>query len=253
LPGRIDVTQGQDGLRIQALHVDLANRHVLRGVDLHVPPGRVTGLIGPNGAGKTTLLRATLGVIPARAGTVTLDGAPLQPGRAPVGYVPQRHEFAWDFPVTIRGAVLSGLTRRQSLLRRACAAGRRAADDALAWVRLADLADRPVGQLSGGQRQRVLLARALVLRPSLLLLDEPFVGIDAPTQELLLDLLRALRDRGTAILVTTHDLAAATALSDRMCLLNGRVLAEGPPEVLRDPALWLETFGVRGAMARQSS
>jgi manganese/iron transport system ATP-binding protein len=199
----------------------------------------LAGLIGPNGAGKTTLLRAVLGLIPAASGTIRLDGT--------VGYVPQRHEFAWDFPVSVEKAVLTGRTARIGFLRRPRGADRDAVAEALRRVDLTALARRPIGELSGGQRQRVLVARALALRPRLLLLDEPFTGLDVPTQELLTGLLRQLRDEGKAVLMTTHDLPAAAALCDRLCLLNRTVIADGPPERLRDPELWLRAFGVTGS------
>jgi len=224
--------------------VELGGRVALHDVDLRLARGELTGLIGPNGAGKTTLLRAVLGLLPLRSGTVRVDGLDRDDARGGIGYVPQRHEFAWDFPVTVSGAVLTGLTHRIGWLRRARRADRDAVEEALARTRLTALRDRPVGELSGGQRQRVLVARALVLRPRLLLLDEPFTGLDVPTQELLTALLRELRDEGVAILMTTHDLAAAAELCGRLVLLNRTVVADGPPAELRDPAVWLRAFGV---------
>jgi manganese/iron transport system ATP-binding protein len=164
-----------------------------------------------------------------------------------VGYVPQRHEFAWDFPISVQQAVLTGRTRTIGLLRRPGRADRQAVAEALDRVGLTPLARRPIGELSGGQRQRVLVARALALRPRLLLLDEPFTGLDVPTQELLTTLLRELRDEGTAVLMTTHDLPAAAALCGRLCLLNQTVIADAPPSELDDPAVWLRAFGVTGA------
>ena len=223
-------------LDVSALSVRLGGRTALSTVDLQVAEGELVGLIGPNGAGKTTLLRAVLGLIPVTAGTIRLDGD--------AGYVPQRHEFAWDYPISVEKAVLTGRTARIGLLHRPRRDDRDAVAEALRRVDLTALARRPIGELSGGQRQRVLVARALALRPRLLLLDEPFTGLDVPTQELLTGLFRQLRDEGKAVLMTTHDLPAAAALCDRLCLLNRVVVADGPPEVLRDPELWLRAFGV---------
>ncbi|MFI6265051.1 anchored repeat-type ABC transporter ATP-binding subunit [Micromonospora sp. NPDC051006] len=231
-------------LRVESLRVRLGERLALDGVDLTVGAGEMVGLIGPNGAGKTTLLRAVLGLLPVESGQVLIGGEPVTRSRRLIGYVPQRHEFAWDFPVTVAGAVLTGRTRAIGWLRRSGAADREAVDEALARAGLTDLRDRPVGQLSGGQRQRVLVARALASRPAVLLLDEPFTGVDVPTQELLTDLVARLRADGTALLMTTHDLPAAAAACDRLCLLNQRVVAEGPTAELRDPAIWLRAFGV---------
>ncbi|MEU4690186.1 anchored repeat-type ABC transporter ATP-binding subunit [Actinoplanes sp. NPDC023714] len=221
-------------LRMTSVDADLGGRPVLRGVDLSLHAGEFAALLGPNGAGKTTLIRAALGLIPLRAGGITCTGA---------GYVPQRHEFSWDFPASVQDAVLSGLVRRIGLFRRPAVAHWRAVWDALDQVHLADLRKRPVGELSGGQRQRVLVARALVLQPSVLLLDEPFTGLDMPAQETLTALFTAIaRDR--AVLMATHDLAAAAYTCDRLILLNRSVVAAGPFADLRDPEIWMRTFEV---------
>ncbi len=225
---------GTEAMRVSDLTVSLGGRPVLERVDLAVAPGETVGLIGPNGAGKTTLLRAVLGLLKPESGTV-------ETGAGRPGYVPQKHEFTWDFPITVHGAVLNARAR---WLRGPNRDDRDAAAEALDRVGLADLAKRPVGELSGGQRQRVLVARALARRPSLLLLDEPFTGVDVPTQELLTELLARLAEEGAAILMTTHDLTQARATCTRLCLLNRTVVADGPPAELTDPDLWLRAFGV---------
>jgi manganese/iron transport system ATP-binding protein len=230
------------GLGVAGLAVTLGGNQVLHDVDLAVAPGETVGLIGPNGAGKTTLLRAVLGLLAPDEGTVHIGGQPPRAARALLGYVPQKHEFAWDFPITVGAAVLNARTATQWAGPRK--ADREAAARAVDRVGLADLAGRPIGALSGGQRQRVLVARALAREPRLLLLDEPFTGVDVPTQELLVRLLAQLAEEGTAILMTTHDLAQARAACTRLCLLNRTVVADGPPSELDDPALWLRAFGV---------
>jgi manganese/iron transport system ATP-binding protein len=232
-------------LEIGDVAVDLGGRRVLHDVDLTVARGELVALIGPNGAGKTTLLRTVLGLQPAAAGRVLVEGRPAKPGRAAIGYVPQRHEFAWDFPVSVANAAATGLTGRLGLFRRPTAASWEAVADALDRVRLTELADWPVGQLSGGQRQRVLVARALALRPSVLLLDEPFTGLDMPTQELLSALFADLAHEGRAVLMTTHDLLGAIDGADRLALLNRTIIAVGAPaQLVGDPAPWAATFGV---------
>lgn len=224
-------------LVVRGLSVNLGGRPVLRGVDLTVSAGELVGLIGPNGAGKTTLIRAILGLVPAAAGSIECAAA--------VGYVPQRHEFAWDFPISVRDAVLGAVSVRLGLLARPRLAHHRAVERALAKVGMRELADRPVAELSGGQRQRVLVARALALEPSVLLLDEPFTGLDMPTQELLMDLFAFLAASGCAVLMTTHDLVGARAQCDRLCLINGTVIGSGAPDQLRDADVWVRTFEVR--------
>jgi manganese/iron transport system ATP-binding protein len=228
--------------------VTLGGRPAVEHAHLSLDEGELLGLLGPNGAGKTTLLRAVLGLVPLTGGQVLIDGLPPARARHLIGYVPQRHEFAWDFPIDIAGAVLSGRTRSIGWLRRPRSADRAAVDEALELVGLADLRRRPIGELSGGQRQRVLVARALVSRPRLLLLDEPFTGVDVPTQELLNDLFGRLAADGRGLLMTTHDLAAAARTCTRVALLNRTVVAEGGPELLSDPEQMLRAFGLDTAI-----
>jgi manganese/iron transport system ATP-binding protein len=231
-------------LRVEAASVVLGGRLALEDASLAVQGGELVGLIGPNGAGKTTLLRAALGLVPLASGSVSVASRP--------GYVPQRHEFAWDFPVDIAGAVLTGRTRAIGWLRRPRAADREAAERALELTGLTALARRPIGELSGGQRQRVLVARALAAEPRILLLDEPFTGVDVPTQELLNQLFRQLAAEGRALLMTTHDLAAAARTCDRVVLINRTVVAEGGPELLAEPDQMLRAFGLDRAMRTET-
>lgn len=237
-------------LAVDNVSVELAGKLVLTGADLGVDRGELVGLIGPNGAGKTTLLRTVLGLLRPVAGQVRVNGLRTRPGRTPIGYVPQRHEFAWEFPLSVANTVMTGLTGSLGVFRRPGAPHWEAVADALDRVRMTPLADRPVGQLSGGQRQRVLVARALALRPALLLLDEPFTGLDMPTQELLSELFTGLAHEGRAVLMTTHDILSALDGCDRLALLNRTVIATGTPaQLAADPALWTSTFGVSASSA----
>ncbi|MEV5082223.1 anchored repeat-type ABC transporter ATP-binding subunit [Streptomyces sp. NPDC056159] len=235
-------------LEVDDVSVTLGGRPAVEDAHLDLYPGDLLGLLGPNGAGKTTLLRAVLGLVPLTHGQVRVGGLPPARTRHLVGYVPQRHEFAWDFPIDIAGAVLSGRTRSRGLLRRTRPADREAVDRALDLVGLTALRRRPIGELSGGQRQRVLVARALAREPQLLLLDEPFTGVDVPTQELLNDLFGRLAADGKALLMTTHDLAAAARTCTRVVLLNRTVVAEGGPGLLADPEQMLRAFGLDTAI-----
>ena len=231
-------------LQVQRLGVALGGRPVLHDADLSVDVGELVGLIGPNGAGKTTLLRSVLGLVRVSSGRILIDGRPAGRGRSQVGYVPQRHEFAWDFPISVENAVMTGRTGRLGLLRRAGVADWHAAGEAIERVGMGELRTRPVGELSGGQRQRVLVARALALQPSVLLLDEPFTGLDMPTQDLLTELFRELSREGKAVLMTTHDLVGALDTCSRIALLNRTIVADAPPSELLDPEPWMRTFGV---------
>ncbi|WP_053385119.1 anchored repeat-type ABC transporter ATP-binding subunit [Leucobacter celer] len=232
-------------LEVRNLSVRLGGRRVLRDVELTVDAGEFVGLIGPNGAGKTTLLRAILGVVRTESGEVRVDDRPAARARSGVGYVPQRHEFAWDFPITVEEVVMTGLVSRIGWLRRPRIADYEAVLDAVARVKMDHLAARPVGELSGGQRQRVLVARALALQPTLLLLDEPFTGLDMPTQELLLDLFHELAGEGRAVVMSTHDLASAMHQCSRLCLVNRTVIADAHPEDLLEPRIWMRAFDVK--------
>ncbi len=234
---------GDGGLEIRGLAVDLGGRAVLRDVDLVVPRGEFLGVLGPNGAGKTTLLRAVLGLVPTRSGSVHLHGG-VGRRRPAVGYVPQRHEFAWDYPVSVEQAVMTGRSAVIGPWRRPRVADWAAVAEAVERVGLHALARRPVGELSGGQRQRVLVARALAAEPEVLLLDEPFTGLDLPTQEELAGLFAALAAEGRAVVMTTHDLLGALQGCDRLALVNGTMVAVGRPAELRDPAPWRRAFGV---------
>lgn len=217
---------------------------MLHDLNLAVRGGEFVALLGANGAGKTSLLRSILGLVPVSGGdvTITSGGAPVE--RSQLGYVPQRHEFAWDFPISVERAVLSGRTAGIGLLRQASRRDLLATLTALDRVGMRDLCDRPIGELSGGQRQRVLVARALAQEPALLLLDEPFTGLDVPSQEMLTELFGELAAEGCAVLMTTHDLLAAVHDCSRLCLMNGSVVADGAPETLGDPEIWRRTFGL---------
>lgn len=165
-------------IKITDVAVNVGGLQVLHDVNISASKGDLLALLGPNGAGKTTILRTMLGLVKPAKGTVKVAGASPGKGWRHIGYVPQRHEFAWDFPISVAGVVMSGRTRHIGWLRRPRKDDHIAVRDALRTAGMAELANRTVGELSGGQRQRVLIARALATRPSVLLLDEPFTGVD---------------------------------------------------------------------------
>ncbi|MDO8186853.1 MULTISPECIES: anchored repeat-type ABC transporter ATP-binding subunit [unclassified Conexibacter] len=232
-------------LALRGVSVELGGRPVLRDATLEVARGELVGLLGPNGAGKTTLLRTALGLLRPARGRIEVDGDATRRRRGAIGYVPQRHEFAWEFPLSVEEVVMSGRSGALGLLRRPRVEDWRLVDEALERVRMSALRERPVGQLSGGQRQRVLVARALALGSPLLLLDEPFSGLDLPTQELLTDLFVALAREDRAVLMSTHDLAAAIDGCDRLALIDGTIVASGAPrELAGERELWRRVFGI---------
>ncbi|TXC99812.1 metal ABC transporter ATP-binding protein [Streptomyces sp. ISID311] len=200
--------------------------------DVHgsVPRGRALALVGPNGAGKSTLIKSALGLVTVASGSVTVCGRRPAAARTHTAYVPQADTLDPEFPVTVGQVVLMGRYRAVGWLRRPRRHDRIIAAEALDLVGLADRARDRFGTLSGGQRQRVLLARAIAQRAAVLLLDEPFNGVDAVSRDALLGALRQLKASGTAVLVSTHDLAIAHAVCEQICLLNGRSFGFGPLE-----------------------
>lgn len=192
-------------------------------------PGRtLTALVGPNGAGKSSLMKALIGVERPSAGSVRICGNTSRRARQHVAWVPQRGSVAWDFPITVEGVVRQGLYRELGLLRRPTAAQRARVDSALEQTSMADLRNRQIGELSGGQQQRVFLSRALVADSPVLLLDEPFAGVDAATERTIVDVLVQHRERGGTALVVHHDLSTVCEYFDHVILLNQRLIASGP-------------------------
>jgi manganese/zinc/iron transport system ATP- binding protein len=230
-------------LEFHDLTVAYHQRPVLYGIDLAVPPGNLVGIIGPNGAGKSTLLKAALGLVPAASGWVKFFGQPYARVRRRVGYVPQRESVDWDFPVNVLDVVLMGRYGRRGFFARPDRADREAARASLDQVGMLPYADRPIGNLSGGQQQRVFFARALAQESDLYLMDEPFAGVDAATEQAVLSLLQELRARGKTILVVHHDLASARRYFDRLLLLNLRVVAFGPTAEVFTPELLQAVYG----------
>lgn len=215
---------------------------VLDGVSFQIAPATFVALVGPNGAGKSTVVRLALGLLRPQGGTVELFGrSPADAGaRSRLGYVPQRPFLGRDFPATVREVVASGATDRR-WWRRALPD---MVDDALDIVDLRSLAGARIGELSGGQQQRVFIAKALVRRPELLVLDEPVAGVDAEQQERFAATLGRLRDeRAVAVVLVSHDLAAVESRLDRVIVLRRQVRFDGPPSALSADGVHLGTHG----------
>lgn len=232
-------------LEIENITVAYNGTPILRDVSFRVLHGTRVAIVGPNGAGKSTLFKALVGLLPLRAGRVMIHGLPLGHHLDCVAYVPQREEVDWRFPVTVTDVVMMGRYGRLGWLRRPGKHDHVAVARALDQMRVRDLATQPIGDLSGGQQQRVFLARALAQEPHILLMDEPFTGVDMATQEATLTLLDELRTQNVTVMVSTHDLNLAMARFDQVLLLNRRVIAYGLPKTVFTPANITEAFGAR--------
>ncbi|MFQ5794907.1 MAG: metal ABC transporter ATP-binding protein [Candidatus Bipolaricaulia bacterium] len=229
-------------IEVRDLSVRLDGRSVLKEIRFTISPGEFVGIIGPNGAGKTTLLKTILGLVKPERGEVCIFGKPvgkLGRDRRKIGYVPQRDRSDERFPLSVVDVVMLGRLHHMGLPWFFSKADRRAAHESLRWVDMEDYQSRPIGELSGGERQRVSLARALCRETELLLLDEPTVGLDAPTQKRFYRVVRRLRQElGLTIVAVSHDLSAIAAQADEFICINRSIYISGPPEqVLHDEKL----------------
>ncbi len=221
------------GLAVDTITVTYPNGvTALREASFEIPTGTITALVGVNGSGKSTMFKAIMGFQRYAQGSITILGRPgaqaLKDGI--VAYVPQAEEVDWTFPVLVEDVVMMGRFGHMGILRRPGAADRTAVTDALTRVGMVDFRKRQIGELSGGQRKRVFLARALAQDGQVILLDEPFTGVDVKTEEAIVKLLRELRDEGRVMLVSTHNLGSVPEFCDRTVLIKGTVLAFGPTE-----------------------
>ncbi len=214
----------------------------IEAVDVRVPVGELVGLIGPNGAGTSTLIKAILGLIEPLRGQVIAFGRPAGEARSEIAYMPQVEEMDWEFPVSVTDVVLMGRYRGIRPFGRWNRSDRRHAQEALERVGLGGLDGRQVGQLSGGQRRRVLMARAIARGARLLLLDEPFAGLDAAVQHDLIAILDQLVHEGRSVLVATHDLSCVANSCDEAVCINKRVIASGPPSQVLTEDVLTQTF-----------
>ncbi|MBP8918228.1 MAG: metal ABC transporter ATP-binding protein [Micropruina sp.] len=213
---------------------------------LTLRPGRVCGLVGLNGSGKSTLFKAIMGLVPLAGGSVEIFCGPPSTARkrGMLGYVPQSEAVDWSFPLSVGDVVLTGRYGRLGPARRPRRADREAVAEALERVGLGALARRQIGQLSGGQRKRAFLARGIAQGARILLLDEPFAGVDKASEATITALLRELAAEGATVLVSSHDLQALPGLADEAVLLQRRVLVHGNPAEVLDPANLALAFGL---------
>lgn len=235
-----------EAIRVENVSVHYGEVHALDHVDLTLNSGSVCGLIGMNGSGKSTLFKVIMGMIKPDNGSVRIAGldaaAARKSGR--VGYVPQSEDVDWTFPISVRDVVMMGRYGHLGFLRRPRRADREAVAAALERVELTEFADRQIGQLSGGQKKRAFVARGIAQDASILLLDEPFAGVDKRSEATISTLLRELAADGRSILVSTHDLHAVPKLCDEAVLLMRKVLVHSDPHTVLQPENLALAFGL---------
>lgn len=223
----------QTGLTVDDVTVTYRNGHTaLKNASFSIPRGTITALVGVNGAGKSTIFKAIMGFVPLAAGSVSIFDLPARDAlkRNLVAYVPQAEEVDWSFPVLVEDVVMMGRYGHMNFFRIPSKRDHQMVDEALARVGMVDYRKRQIGELSGGQKKRVFLARALAQEGQVILLDEPFTGVDVNTEEQIVTLLKALRDEGRIMLVSTHNLGSVPDFCDRAVFVKGTVIASGTTE-----------------------
>lgn len=223
-------------LNVHSLTVRYNGNNALEGVSFDVQAGERVAIVGPNGAGKSTLFNALLGLVHPITGTVEANGAEF-------GYVTQRSAVDWSFPVTVHDAVMMGRITKMGWLRWQRPSDREMVRHCLEQVGMLEYATRQIGELSGGQQQRVFIARALAQEATILLMDEPFAGVDTPSQEAILSILDQLRSQRVTVLVSTHDLNLAVERFDRLALINRQLIAYGSPREAVTPQSLSAAYG----------
>ena len=240
------LTRTAHRLAIEAITVTYNNGHTaLTDASFQLTGGTICALVGVNGSGKSTLFKSIMGMVKPVTGRVALDDQPIRTALKQnlVAYVPQSEDVDWNFPVLVRDVVMMGRYGKMSFLRIPSAEDQRKVDKALSRVGLTEFAGRQISELSGGQKKRVFLARALAQEGRVLLLDEPFTGVDVQTENAIIELLRMLRDEGHLILVSTHNLGSVPEFCDRVVLINRTVLAAGPTATTFTHANLEQAFG----------
>ncbi|NGX46132.1 MAG: High-affinity zinc uptake system ATP-binding protein ZnuC [Chlamydiae bacterium] len=220
-------------------------------VGFEVHAGHLVAILGPNGAGKSTLLKTLLGAVAPLSGTVALFGTSPKRAASRIAFVPQRSSVDWEFPVTVFDVVLMGCYRRLGLFRRASGSERRLVEETLERMGMVAYRDRQISELSGGQQQRVFIARALVQKADLYLMDEPFAGVDMATEKALMGLLNTLKQEGKTIVIVHHDLVAAKELFDQAILLSTCLIASGPTAEVVTPEHLSRAYGPSGQLLEE--
>jgi manganese/zinc/iron transport system ATP- binding protein len=233
----------KNAISVNHLTVLYGTDTALMDVSCTIPAGVLCVLVGPNGAGKSTLLKALLGLVRPLAGTVEMFGKPVDKASNLFAYVPQRSSVDWQFPIVVYDVVMMGRYAQIGFCKRPSLQDAAYVEQALAAVGMLAFKDRLISELSGGQQQRVVLARALAQRAPILLLDEPFTGVDATTESLCIQVLQQLRDQGGTIVLVHHDLAAVTTYADWAVLLQRTLIKAGPLSTVLTPLHVVQAYG----------
>lgn len=234
------------GIKVKDVTVTYRNGHTaLRDTSFEVPKGSISALVGVNGSGKSTLFKAIMGFVPTARGNVEIFGRNVREALKSniIAYVPQAEEVDWSFPVLVEDVVMMGRYGHMNFMRIASATDKQAVSNALERVGMTEFRKRQIGELSGGQKKRVFLARALAQESKVILLDEPFTGVDVKTEEAIITLLQKLRDEGHVMLVSTHNLGSVPEFCDRTILIKGTVLAYGKTSEIFTQENLERTFG----------
>jgi manganese/iron transport system ATP-binding protein/manganese/zinc/iron transport system ATP- binding protein len=236
------MTKSQFAIEVEHLTVSYNARPALLDVSVNIEADQLVGIIGPNGAGKSTFIKAVLGFVRPDLGTVRIGGTNAQNAKGQVAYVPQRGAVDWDFPITVKEVALMGRYQQIPWYSSPRKEDGETAMEALKMVRMQEFADRQIGELSGGQQQRVFMARALAQGSNILLLDEPFAGVDAATERAILEVLDRAKRSGKTLVVVHHDLSTAAEYFDKLLLIKQRLYAYGEPAAVLQEDLLSQVY-----------
>lgn len=232
----------KDAVAVRDLQVSYYGKEVINNVSFSFDSGQLIGILGPNGAGKSTLMKAMLGLIPRDHGFVEINKQPLKAVRKSIAYVPQRANIDWDFPILVKDTVLLGTYPKLGLFHRPKKEDKEWALECLRKVGMEEYKNSQIGELSGGQQQRVFLARALAQKAEYFFLDEPFVGIDVSSEEVIIKILKGLRNEGKTVFVVHHDLSKVESYFDNLILINKKLYGSGPVEDVFKVELMQEAY-----------
>ncbi|WP_016951063.1 metal ABC transporter ATP-binding protein [Anabaena sp. PCC 7108] len=230
---------------VENVTVDYHGKVALHGASMQLKTSSICGLVGMNGSGKSTLFKAIMGFVKPTIGRVLINGLPMRMVQKNnlVAYVPQSEEVDWNFPVSVYDVVMMGRYGYMNILRIPSVQDKQVVRESLERVQMWEMCNRQIGELSGGQKKRAFFARALAQQGKILLLDEPFTGVDIKTEKAMIDLLLELREQGHTILVSTHDLASITTFCNQVVLINRTILAYGNTSEVFTAENLSRTFG----------